>query len=283
MSGLGKRVALSVFWSILIAIVCLMALEQVQAVKVGDTLAKDEYGYYDLILDPEFGYKNGTTINFNVEFKDGYAGDYYLMLREEYTKFDEGESFTAILTYERSTTIETQWLVPDRAIYYLVIDNSDNANPDDAGPAGELTFEGTITGSTPPSEDDIMGYLICLGTIGLVVIVVGVAFFKLGIVDMLPFGSGYQPKGGSTVRQQSTGPSRYVPPPAPGVGESEGSKLLTARECDHVAIPPPDELDNVPKKKIECPGCGYRFMVDHIPGTMTVFCPKCHKSGEMEL
>lgn len=74
-------------------------------------------------------------------------GDAYIMKCSEAEKLKTGEPFKAVVTRENFTGFQKlEWTKTDDedVLYCLVVDNSDNANPNDAVPTGWLYFEADV-------------------------------------------------------------------------------------------------------------------------------------------
>lgn len=108
---------------------------QAQAYSEDNIVYSDHVKFYEL----EFLFK-GDDLSVSVTIDWDELGDIYIMTWPEVKRLQANETFKAQVYKERINNVTFKWHQPDDKTYYLVIDNMDNARPDDAAPYSEIVY-----------------------------------------------------------------------------------------------------------------------------------------------
>ena len=94
------------------------------------------------IIDPDLagGFRKYDRISVEVNITSGGPVDVYLLKESDYNKLVENVSFKASITKEKVNHTKFKWEKPDDKTYFLVIDNKDNAHPNDAVPTSNVNY-----------------------------------------------------------------------------------------------------------------------------------------------
>ncbi len=153
-------------------------------------------------------------LEIRINFTYGKLGDVYILTHDEYDNLSAGRDFEAAKEFERRSSFGFSWMQKDDDNYYLVIDNADNAHPNDARPNGDLSFE--IEYHQEDYKDDetiwqLWAVAICT-TIFIVVVVIVIA----RVVTRLIRGPGEQAdRGGMAYSSMDVDMNMYSNPPPP--------------------------------------------------------------------
>lgn len=176
-----------------------------------------------------FLFSSGEKMDVSVDVvsPSGSQVDVYILSNTEYDKFDSGSPFTAAFERERVSSTDFTFTFPDSQNYYLVIDNSNNAHPDDAEPTGDVTinYEYDNPLSEIIEEAETLAWMcVALVIIGIIIVIVIIVVVIVMVTKKdkspppqppmpYPPQQPYQPPPGQQPYQPPPGQQPYQPPP----------------------------------------------------------------------
>jgi hypothetical protein len=181
-----------------------------QITKSGEVLYDGDYDYvwlWGLSKDEKI------TVDVSVVSPAGAKIDVYILSQTEFNSYQSGESFTPKVTHEDISSASFKFKSPDSQVYYLVIDNMDNARSTDAVPTGEVTLDYEYTDPLTAAieafeEAGETAFMICI--MGIVIIVVVIIVIVVVVIKVA--GKGKQPPA----QPQQPYPQQPYQQPPPG-------------------------------------------------------------------
>jgi hypothetical protein len=250
-----KRAILGIF------VLCIMivGLLGVTTVSADDMISVED----DIIYSGDYEYvylwgldkDEKMNVEVSVDSPAGATLDVYVLSNDEFTEYQNGQTFTPKVSHEDVSSASFKFKTPDSQTYYLVLDNMDNGRSTDAVPTGDITvdyeYTNPLLAALDVVEEGIMtAMMMCI--LGIVIIVVIIIVVIVVIIKVA--GKGKQPPP----QPQQPYPQQPYQQPPPGGYQQQPPPQQPVEQppVQPDQQPPPDQQAYYPPPQGQPPNQG---------------------------